>query len=141
MNAELLAALHHPVLHHVGIVVRSEQQALAQMARLGLREDYRGHVAAWDVLCIFAQGNGGSPLEFVVPGSPGALRDFNGGLGGLHHLAFAVPDLDTATARLAALGVRMLLPQPVQGAGSFICNFIPPMYTRAYAVELVQVLD
>ena len=140
MNAELLAVLQNPVLHHVGIVVRNEQQAQAQMARLGLTEDYRGHVAAWDVLCIFAKGNGGSPLEFVVPASPGPLRDFNGGLGGLHHLAFAVPDLAAATGRLAALGVQMLLPEPVRGAGPFLCNFIPPLYTRAYAVELVQLL-
>ena len=140
MNAEVLAALDRPVLHHVGIVVASEKAALAQMKRLGLLEDYRGHVPAWDVLCIFAQGQGGSPLEFVVPGSPGPLRDFNKGLGGLHHLAFAVPDLLLATARLAALGVQLLEAQPVRGAGPFLCNFIPPIYTRAYAVELVQLL-
>ena len=140
MNAALLAALNAPVLHHVGIVVGSEKQALAQMLRLGLKEHYRGHVAAWDVLCIFAHGNGGSPLEFVVPLSAGPLRDFNKGLGGLHHLAFAVPDLFEATARLAAMGVNMLEPQPVKGAGPFLCNFIPPLFTRAYAVELVQLL-
>lgn len=140
MNAEMLAALDRPLLHHVGIVVANEKAALTQMKRLGLLEDYRGHVPAWDVLCIFAQGHGGSPLEFVVPASPGPLRDFNKGLGGLHHLAFAVPDLLQATARLAALGVQMLEPQPVRGAGPFLCNFIPPIYTRAYAVELVQLL-
>ncbi len=140
MNAALMAALNAPVLHHVGIIVASEKQALAQMSRLGLKEHYRGHVAAWDVLCIFAHGNGGSPLEFVVPPASGPLRDFNKGLGGLHHLAFAVPDLMEATARLAAIGVTMLEPQPVQGAGPFLCNFMPPLYTRAYAVELVQLL-
>jgi len=140
MDLEVISALNSPVLHHVGIVVRTEKLALAQMARLGLQEDYRGHVAAWDVLCIFARGNGGSPVEFVVPGSPGPLRDFNNGLGGLHHLAFAVPDLAEATARLAAIGVKMLEAQPVRGAGRFLCNFIPPIYTRAYAVELVQLL-
>lgn len=140
MNPEVLSALRSPVLHHVGIVVRTEKLALTQMSRLGLQEDYRGYVRAWDVLCIFAQGNGGSPVEFVVPGSPGALRDFNKGLGGLHHLAFAVPDLTEATARLAAMGVKMLEEHAVRGAGPFLCNFIPPMYTRAYAVELVQLL-
>ena len=140
MNTEVLAALDRPVLHHVGIVVSSEKLALLQMSRLGLKEDYRGHVPTWNVLCIFAQGNGGSPVEFVVPCSPGPLRDFNQGLGGLHHLAFAVPDLLQATARLAAIGVTLLEPQPVRGAGPFLCNFIPPLYTRAYAVELVQLL-
>ena len=140
MNPELLSALRNPVLHHVGIVVQSEKLALTQMSRLGLQEDYRGYVEAWDVLCIFAQGNGASQVEFVVPGAAGALRDFNKGLGGLHHLAFAVPDLMEATARLAAMGVKMLEAQAVRGAGPFLCNFIPPVYTRAYAVELVQLL-
>jgi methylmalonyl-CoA/ethylmalonyl-CoA epimerase len=138
VNAELLAVLHNPQLHHVGVVVKSEKLALAQMARLGLQEDYRGYVPTWDVWCIFAQGNGGSPLEFVVPGPTSTLRDFNQGLGGLHHLAFTVPDLLQASAQLAALGVKMVSEHPVQGAGPFVCNFIPPIFTRGYAVELVQ---
>ena len=141
MNAELLAVLHNPVLHHVGIVVRSDKLATAQMSRLGLIEDYRGAVPAWDVLCIFAKGNGGSAIEFVVPGEQSTLRDFNNGLGGLHHLAFTVPDLAEATARLAELGVKMVAEQALKGAGPFMCNFIPPLYTRAYAVELVQLID
>ncbi len=140
MSPQILSVLSDPVLHHVGIVVHSEKLALAQMARLGLREHYRGHVPTWDALCIFAHGNGGSPLEFVVPGPTGALRDFNSGLGGLHHLAFAVPDLSESMAKLAAIGVKMLEAEPVRGAGHFLCNFIPPIFTRAYAVELVQLL-
>ena len=56
-------------------------------------------------------------------------------------MAFAVPNLLQATESLAASGVRMLEDQPVKGAGDFICNFLPPMYTRAFAVELVQVLE
>jgi methylmalonyl-CoA/ethylmalonyl-CoA epimerase len=140
MSAELLAVLHNPQLHHVGVVVKSEKLALAQMARLGLQEDYRGYVPTWDVWCIFAQGNGASPLEYVVPGPNSPLRDFNNGLGGLHHLAFTVPDLAAATQQLAAMGVKMLEENPVQGAGPFICNFIPPIFTRGFAVELVQLL-
>jgi hypothetical protein len=140
VRTDLLNAIRDPILHHVGIVVSSEKQAMAQMLRLGLQEDYRGYVAVWDVLCVFAKGNGGSAVEFVVPGSPGPLRDFNNGLGGLHHLAFAVPSLAEATARLSGIGVTMLEPKPVQGAGPFVCNFIPPIFTRAYAVELIEML-
>jgi methylmalonyl-CoA/ethylmalonyl-CoA epimerase len=138
VNAQVLALLQNPQLHHVGIVVASEKQALAQMARLGLQEDYRGHVAVWDVLCIFAKGNGGSPIEYVVPLSAGPLRDFNNGLGGLHHLAFTVPDLVATSQQLQAMGVKMVHDEPVQGAGPFLCNFVPPLFTRSYAIELVQ---
>lgn len=138
MNAELLTVLHQPVLHHVGIVVSSEKAALLQLKRLGLEEDWRGSVPEWDVLCIFAKGNGGSPIELVVPGPDSPLRGFNQGLGGLHHLAFCVPDLAQATAALRRLGVKLVSEHAVKGAGDFICNFIPPLYTRAYTVELVQ---
>lgn len=130
----------NPRVHHVGVVVASEAQALTQMARLGLKEDYRGRVEAWDVLCIFAQANGGSPIEFVVPGKEGPLRSFNNGLGGLHHLALTVPDLAEAMRRFEVLGMKFVAEQPVKGAGPFLCNFLPPIYTRGFAIELIQEL-
>lgn len=137
MMAGWAESLGNPPLHHVGVVVRSEKKALAQMARLGLQEDFRGYVARWDVLCIFAAGNGASPIEFVVPYS-GPLLQFNQGLGGLHHIALVVPDLAQSMAELAASGVKMLEDEPVQGAGDFLCNFLPPIFTQGFAVELVQ---
>lgn len=130
----------NPRVHHVGIVVASEAMALAQMSRLGLEEDYRGRVEVWDVLCIFAKANGGSPIEFVVAGKEGPLRSFNSGLGGLHHVALTVPDLADAMKRFEAIGMKFVADQPVKGAGPFLCNFLPPIYTRGYAVELIQEL-
>lgn len=132
-------ALGTPRVHHVGIVARSERAALSQMARLGLQEEFRGRVETWDVLCIFAKAHGGSPIEFVVPGS-GPLQKFNQGLGGLHHVALQVPDLEHTMVKLAAKGIKMLEDRPVKGAGNFLCNFLPPVYTGAFAVELVQEL-
>jgi methylmalonyl-CoA/ethylmalonyl-CoA epimerase len=140
MDSELLAVLDRPRLHHVGVVVKSEAAALQHLQRLGLEEDYRGHVPAWDVLCIFCKAQGGSAVELVVPLSDGPLRSFNNGLGGLHHLAFEVPSIEAAAAALAQRKLPLLLPQAVKGAGPFLCNFIPPLYTRAYAIELVQLL-
>lgn len=140
MNALIDSILVEPRLHHVGIVVPGAAQAAQQMKRLGLVEDYRGRVEAWDVLCIFARPAGGSPIEFVVPGEGSVLRGFNQGLGGLHHLAFVVPDLRAASERFAAAGVRLVSPEPVRGAGRFLCNFLPPIYTRGYAVELIEEL-
>jgi catechol 2,3-dioxygenase-like lactoylglutathione lyase family enzyme len=141
MNALVELVLTNPRLHHVGIVVPSEAQASLQMKRLGLFEDYRGRVEVWNVLCIFARANGGSPIEFVVPGADGPLRSFNQGLGGLHHVALTVPDLAEAMRRFAAMGIEMVAPAPVKGAGPFLCNFLPPIYTRGYAVELIQELE
>lgn len=128
-------------LHHVGIVQPDEETVAALMQVLNLTEDYRGYVPQFHALCIFTRAaNGGSPIEFVVPDG-GPLVKFNKGAGGLHHLAFAVPDLARLTADFAAQGIRMIEPQAVKGAGDFLCNFLSPSATRGVITEYVQLLD
>jgi methylmalonyl-CoA/ethylmalonyl-CoA epimerase len=126
-----------PRLHHVGVVVPSEQQAETLIGLLGLQEESRGYVERYGALCIFTAGNGGSPLELVVP-RHGRLAEFNRGLGGLHHIAIAVDSLAGLAERLRELGISLLEDQPVVGAGSFACNFLDPVYTRGVTVEFVE---
>jgi len=127
-------------LHHVGIVQPDEEAVAAVMETLGLVEDYRGYVPEFHALCIFTRATAGSPVEFVVP-DDGPLLKFNKGAGGLHHLAFQVPDLAAVSAHFAAQGLAMLEPKPVRGAGRFLCNFLRPSATRGIITEYVQMLD
>jgi catechol 2,3-dioxygenase-like lactoylglutathione lyase family enzyme len=129
----------HPHLHHVGIVLSSEDEAKALMTLLGLKEDFRGYVPQWFALCIFTTAERGSPLEFVIPDG-GPLLKFNKGLGGLHHVALEVSDLRATTEKLKSQGIKLLEEQPVKGAGNFICNFLSPVYSRGITVEFVQVI-
>jgi hypothetical protein len=110
------------------------------MQLLGLQEDYRGYVEAYQATCIFTARNGASPLELVVP-SGGHLSGFNRGAGGLHHIALTVPSLAEKTTELASQGVKLLEPEPVRGAGPFLCNFLSPAYTRSFIVEFIEELD
>jgi catechol 2,3-dioxygenase-like lactoylglutathione lyase family enzyme len=126
-------------LHHVGIVIPSEDEVRDLMALLGLEEDYRGYVPTWSALCIFTKALGASPVEFVVP-DDGPLLKFNKGMGGLHHVAFVVDSLDEVARELAADGAQLLEPAPVKGAGNFLCNFLSPIYTRGITVEYIQLL-
>jgi catechol 2,3-dioxygenase-like lactoylglutathione lyase family enzyme len=128
-----------PPLHHVGIVRRTEADAFAMMALLGMEEDYRGFVPQWSALCIFTKPAGGAPIEFVIPDG-GSLARFNHGLGGLHHIALEVPSLDRLAARLEAQGMTLLEGEHVKGAGPFICNFLSPTYTKGLIIEFVQLL-
>ena len=130
----------NPPLHHVGIIQPDEDAVAAQMELLGLRESYRGYVPQFHALCIFTDPvNGGSPIEFVVADG-GPLLKFNKGGGGIHHIALEVSDLAAMMDDFAARGLRMIEPQPVQGAGNFICNFLSPVATRGIIVEYVQML-
>ena len=129
----------NPPLHHTGIVQMSEDNALAIMRLLGLEEDYRGYVPKWHALCIFTKAQQGSAIEFVVPDG-GPLMKFNRGLGGLHHIALQVLDLDAVARDLHSQGMKLLEDEHVKGAGPFLCNFLSPIYTRGLTVEYVRLL-
>lgn len=126
-----------PYLHHVGIIVPSERRVAALMTLLQLEEAYRGYVDRWQALCIFTKASTGSPLEFVVP-QGGVLKEFNSGVGGVHHVALAVESLEKVSQRLQAKGMKLLEEEPIKGAGPFYCNFLSPLYTRGVLIEFVE---
>ena len=70
----------------------------------------------------------------------GALERFNKGAGGLHHIAFEVPDLIALTEDLRAAICACSNPKPIKGAGRFLCNFLLPSATRGIIVEYVQAI-
>ena len=126
-------------LHHVGIVLPSEEDVQTLMGLLGMQEDYRGYVPQWFALCIFAKAERGSVVEFVVP-QGGPLIRFNKGVGGVHHVAFEVPNLAETMRAYQDKGMSFLEKEPVKGAGPFLCNFLSPIYTRGALVEFVELL-
>jgi methylmalonyl-CoA/ethylmalonyl-CoA epimerase len=127
-------------LHHVGIVVPSDDRAAELMGLLGLEESHRGYVDQYSATCIFTEGHGGSMVEFVVPAG-GTLARFNRGAGGLHHVAFAVDDIRHVARELGNKKAELLEDEPVQGAGDFLCNFLPPARTRGVIVEFIEELS
>ena len=61
--------------------------------------------------------------------------------GGIHDLAFAVPDIATTQAEFAAQSIRMIEPKAAKGAGNFLCNFLAPTATHGIITEYVQLPD
>jgi len=122
-------------LHHVGIIVPSEDQLALLLGVLGLEVGRRHYVAEYEADCIFAGGDGAA-VELIVPRG-GKLAKFNKGLGGLHHIAIEVDDLAAASRELRARGIELLEASPVE-AGALRINFIPPVFTRGLIVELVE---
>ena len=58
---------------------------------------------------------------------------------GLHHLAFAVPDLEAALAHLAAQGVELIDPIPRRGGGGNRIAFVHPQGFAGILTELVEI--
>lgn len=57
---------------------------------------------------------------------------------GIHHICFAVPDLDAALARCRAVGVRLIDDTPRLGAEGKRIAFLHPSSTAGVLVELSE---
>jgi methylmalonyl-CoA/ethylmalonyl-CoA epimerase len=121
--------------HHVGIIVPEMEQIHVLLDLLGLEAGRTQYMPQYEADCIFTTGERGL-IEFVVP-RQGVLAKFNKGMGGLHHIAIEVDDIERRSAELRAKGVELLEKTPVD-AGPLWINFLPPLYTRGIIVELVQ---
>ena len=122
-------------LHHVGLIVRDEGQLALLLSVLGLETGRRQFVPEYEAECVFTQGPGAG-IEFILPRG-GKLAQFNKGLGGLHHIAIEVDDLEARSRELREGGVELLEGSAVE-AGEIRINFVPPIYTRGVIVELVE---
>lgn len=127
-------------LDHVAIAVASIEEALPVYELLtGARSSPRERVESQGVDVVFV-GTGVGRLELIEPTSPnspvGRFLQKRGP--GLHHVAYRVPDLGAALARLAAQGVRLIDEQPRPGAHVRLVAFVHPASTGGVLVELVQ---
>ena len=122
-------------LHHVGIIVPEEDRVAELAAVFGLKLGRQQYVDEYEALCIFTEGALGL-VEFIVPKGP-KLQRFNKGIGGLHHIAIEVEDLEQVTAELKARDMQLLEEKAVD-AGPILINFLPPAFTRGITVEYIQ---
>jgi methylmalonyl-CoA/ethylmalonyl-CoA epimerase len=79
-------------------------------------------------------------IELIRPTDPdGPIARFLAKRGeGMHHVAYAVPDLEAALARLEAAGVRLIDAAPRVGAHGWRIAFVHPESCGGVLTELVQ---
>lgn len=125
-------------LHHVGIVLPTVEKAYSFLEKIGLEIDYQGFVEAYHADLIFTKyQDKESPLEFIIP-KEGVLTKYNGGKGGIHHLAYEVEDVEAVRQELESKGLGLLEQQAVEGTSDIIVNFLRPRYSEGILVEFVQ---
>jgi len=128
-------------LDHVALAVHDLDEALDRFQRLyGVSPDSREVIAGQGVeeamLLV-----GGSRVQLLAPlHGDGPVARFLARHGeGLHHLAFAVPDLDAALAHLAAEGAELIDREPRPGGGGTRIAFVHPRAFGGTLTELVEV--
>lgn len=132
----------HKRLHHVGIIIPSEEKVRALMDMYGLEEDYSG-MTPYLTKFIFTKMNpdySDSPIEFLIPES-GVLAEYNNGKGGIHHICFEVDDVDAASEEFRQKGFAMLEdPCPMVEGTNMKINFVRPKSSHGILVEFMELV-
>lgn len=127
-------------LAHVALIVpRLDAMAQAFGRLLGRAPAGRDVLADEGVRIAFVDV-GGARIELMEPlDAGGTLGRFLAARGaGIHHLAFAVPDITAALARARAAGLRLVDEDPKPGAGGTRVAFLHPSGTHGVLVEFVE---
>lgn len=132
-------AVRNPSLHHVALVVNDLDVALKQYEQLGFDGAERFAVPEQHVEAILLR-SGAVWIELIWPTEPdGPIARFLAKRGeGVHHVAFAVPDLGAALADLAESGVRLIDDVPRTGLHGWRMAFIHPESCGGVLTELIE---
>jgi methylmalonyl-CoA/ethylmalonyl-CoA epimerase len=126
-------------IDHVAIAVASLDDVLPVYRALGLEVAHREEVAGQKVVTAFLPV-GESRIELLEPtDEESPVGKFLARRGpGLHHICFAVDDIEEALAELQRRGFRLLNATPVAGADGKKVAFLHPDSGKGVLIELSQ---
>jgi methylmalonyl-CoA/ethylmalonyl-CoA epimerase len=127
-------------IDHIGIAVKSLQESIPLFEKLLGSPCYAvEEVADQKVKTAFFRV-GGTKIELLESTSPdGPIGKYVEKKGeGVHHLAFAVPDVGEALRDMEAAGVQLIDRQPRAGAEGLRIAFLHPRSTNGVLTELCQ---
>jgi methylmalonyl-CoA epimerase len=132
------------VLDHIAIAVNELTSSQKVFEDIGFSfADEREVVESQKVTTAFAQVDDHAHIELLEPTEDaGAIYDYLQKKGqGIHHLCFRVKDVVQKCNELQEKGYRLIYPEPVDGAGNCLVNFIHPKSGGGVLIELSQKKD
>lgn len=125
---------------HVGIAVHDLDDAVDSYRRLFRVEPLSREVVEDQGVEEAMIPLGGSFVQLLAPLSPdspvGRFLEQRGE--GIHHIAYAVPDLPAALAHLESEGARLIDREPRRGGGGHHIAFVHPKTLAGTLIELVE---
>ncbi len=124
-------------IHHIGLAVKSIDEALKGYLALGLHVEGSEVVAEQGVKVAFLPV-GETHLELLEPtGESSPVARFLASRGeGMHHICLAVSDIEAALAELKRQGLRLIDDKPRIGAGGARIAFVHPSGMHGVLIEL-----
>ena len=127
-------------IDHIAIAVADIEAAIQLFESVfGMKVKHREDVASFKVK-IATLATGGTDIELIQATSDDSpVATFVAERGaGLHHVAFAVPDIESALGMLREGGVQLIDQTPRPGKDGSKVAFIHPKATNRVLCELVQ---
>ncbi len=130
-------------IHHVAIAVESLDDAIAGYESLYNLAPVSREVVEEQGVAEAMIPLGGSHIQLLEPLTPespvGRFLSQNGE--GMHHIAFAVDDIEAALAHLRQAGARLIDETPRVGGSGHRIAFVHPKELAGTLVELVEVTN
>ncbi|WP_018130309.1 methylmalonyl-CoA epimerase [Effusibacillus pohliae] len=130
-------------IDHLGIAVESIEQALPlYQGPIGLQVIHEEVIEDQKVRAVFLQV-GESTVELLEPTAPDSpIAVFLQKKGpGIHHVAYAVPDIEAKLAEAKAAGIRLIDEQPRPGGHGKLIAFLHPKDTFGVLIEYCQRIE
>lgn len=126
-------------IDHIGIAVRSIEEARGLYEAMGLAVAAIEEVPA-DKVRVAMIPCGASRIELLEPTSEDSpVARFLAKRGpGIHHLCLGSDDVRSEDARLRARALKMVRPEPTQGAEGCLVQFIHPKSAGGVLIELSE---
>lgn len=126
-------------LHHVGIVVADLDAARKTYESLGFINGELIEVPDQHIVAVVYRAGAGY-IELIQPtDAEGPIARYMAKRGeGMHHVAYAVDDIEAALVRLQAAGVRLIDERSRTGTHGWRIAFIHPESCHGVLTELVQ---
>ena len=127
-------------IDHIGVVVEDLDDAIALYAdRLAMPEVHRETVEAQGVEAVLLDVGDGH-VELLKPLGPatpvGKFLERKGP--GLHHVAYAVDDIDATLEKLKGDGIELIDAEPRTGIRNSRIAFLHPRSTGGVLTEIVE---
>lgn len=129
-------------IEHIGIAVKSLAQAIPVYEKLLDTPCYKTETVDSEKVNTAFFKTGENKVELLESSDPqGVIARFIEKKGeGLHHVAFAVADIQAEMDRLKAAGFVLLNETPKKGADNKLVCFVHPKNTNGVLLEICQEL-
>jgi methylmalonyl-CoA/ethylmalonyl-CoA epimerase len=127
-------------IEHIGIAVKDMDSANLIYSKLFNRTAYKSEVVESEGVTTLFFEVGESKIELLAANNAeSAIAKFIDKKGeGIHHIAFAVEDIDAEVKRLIEEGFQPISSAPKKGADNKLVFFFHPKSTNGVLIELCQ---